>query len=524
MEKKKRTKKYPILRYLSYLVIVGILLTGVSLARYSGATSGGVSTPLSRFLCSYEISDASSLIFSNSDYWLDLGEEGLSATNTARTVRFTLRNYLADEEGGADRISDVALQSTLRFYAPAQFAGGLAVQVAEVEEDGGYTVVTPQYVLRDLIYEVSVGADGKYEAGGSFASGERTVNTALSEDYSDRTDGLSGTGNIEQQLTVTGGFTGTADGSHTGSITAAAGDGTSIGIASAVRTASYSVGFVRTEVQGEEVGSGTAGVMAPVLYIDCEKEMSFYTVDLTLPEALFSAGQAEEKEFVLFLTVTEQIDDTDFNSVWNTDGTDGAEGTGSVGGDGVTSWDGLLVEPAAGAAPYTLNGATVTGYHFTRDLPVYGLADGVLTESGETTVRINKVYDYENGGATLFYEHVAPVSEAAGSASVDHPIETFYSYENGAFTETSAAFSSVAGVHGLYGTCVNVGADGEPKSGYSFFDGLSDDPYYDTYAEQQAKGTRKYSLSLATSKGYSTVLSVLFAQASESAPAGEGSA
>ena len=54
-----------------------------------------------------------------------------------------------------------------------------------------------------------------------------------------------------------------------------------------MRTASYSVGFVRTEVQGEEVGSGTAGVMAPVLYIDCEKEMSFYTVDLTLPEALF---------------------------------------------------------------------------------------------------------------------------------------------------------------------------------------------------------------------------------------------
>ena len=384
--------------------------------------------------------------------------------------------------------------------------------------------MTPQYVLRDFIYEVSVGADGKYAAGGSFASGERTVNTALSEDYNDRTDGLSGTQSIEQQLTVTGGFAGTADGSHTGSITAAAGDGTGIGITSAVRTASYSVGFVRTEVQGEEVGSGTAGVMAPVLYIDCEKEMSFYTVDLTLPEALFSAGQAEEKEFVLFLTVTEQIDDTDFNSVWNTDGTDGAEGTGSVGGDGVTSWDGLLVEPAAGAAPYTLNGATVTGYHFTRDLPVYGLADGVLTESGETTVRINKVYDYENGGATLFYEHVAPVSEAAGSASVDHPIETFYSYENGAFTETSAAFSSVAGVHGLYGTCVNVGADGEPKSGYIFFDGLSDDPYYDTYAEQQAGGMRKYSLSLATSKGYSTVLSVLFAQASESAPAGEGSA
>ena len=64
MGREGKIKKYPILRYLSYLVIVSILLTGVSLARYTGASSGNVGATLSNFVCSYEISDASSLIFS----------------------------------------------------------------------------------------------------------------------------------------------------------------------------------------------------------------------------------------------------------------------------------------------------------------------------------------------------------------------------------------------------------------------------------------------------------------------------
>lgn len=78
--------------------------------------------------------------------------------------------------------------------------------------------------------------------------------------------------------------------------------------------------------------------------------------------------------------------------------------------------------------------------------------------------------------------------------------------ENGILTEGT----------GLYGRCANEG-----KSGYICFGGLSDDPFYDTFAEQFAAGRRKYALSEALSKGYSTVLTALFAQASES-PAAEG--
>ena len=204
MAKNAKLEKYPILRYLSYLVIVCILLTGVSLARYTSATSGDVSASLSRFIYSYSISDASSLIFSNTDYWLTVEGGETSATNTARSVRFDLRNHLKAADGSADRVSDVALQSTLRFYAPAEFAGNLAMQILQADNrSGAYTAVTPQYVLGDLIYEVNE-VNGKYEQTDVFAENSRTIETGKSKDYSDRTDGLAGAAfaALEQELSV----------------------------------------------------------------------------------------------------------------------------------------------------------------------------------------------------------------------------------------------------------------------------------------------------------------------------------
>ena len=283
------------------------------------------------------------------------------------------------------------------------------------------------------------------------------------------------------------------------------------------------MGFVRTEVQGEEVGSGTAGVMAPVLYIDCEKEMSFYTVDLTLPEALFSAGQAEEKEFVLFLTVTEQIDDTDFNSVWNTEGTDGAEGTGSVGGVGVTSWDGLLVEPAAEPRRTPSTGRLSRAIILRAICPSTGSRTAYLPRAAKRRSASTRSTTTKTAGQRSFTSMSRRLR--GGGFRVRRPSD-----RDLLFLRKRRVHRSFCGVLLRCGRTRVVrhlrerGCGRESKSGYIFFDGLSDDPYYDTYAEQQAKGTRKYSLSLATSKGYSTVLSVLFAQASESAPAGEGSA
>lgn len=516
MEKKSKIEKYPIIRYLSYLVVVGILLTSVSLARYTGASSGDIGATLSRFVCSYQISDASSLVFSNTDFWLKVEGEEPSATNTARTVRFDIANYVKGESADVDRISSVDLQSTLRFYAPAEFTGNLAVQVLSADAGSGtYTAITPQYVLRDLIYS----------SDGTFASGERIVKTADSEDYADRTDGLTGEeiAGLEQELSVTGGFTDIPDGhGHEGMIRADAENGTAISITSAMQTARYSVGFMRSNANSgsAEVGGGISeGTLELPLFIDCEREMPFYTLDITLPEMYFNAGLSESKSFVLCLTTISRTDSEDFKVVW---GENTAAGENPIGGD-AESWDNLLTTPAVGEE-YTLNGAKVIGYHFERKLPVFKFsdADGVLINTNEeTTVRITKEYDGE-GGATLAYEHVAPLTEVEGSSSVEHPIAEFYRYSGNEMKPESVDYRSVSGVNGwqsgsyaaadaLYGLCSNDG-----KSGYIFFGNLSDDPYYETYAQQHDQGDRIYKLTDALSKGYSSKLNVIFAQASES--------
>lgn len=525
MGKESKIKKYPILRYLSYLVIVSILLTGVSFARYTGASSGNVDATLSNFVCSYEISDASSLIFSNTDFWLELDGGKQSATNTARTVRFDIANYM-QSEGRVDRISSVALQSTLRFYAPGDFIGKLAVQVLQADRSTGsdiYRAVTPQYVLGDLIYKVN-DVNGKYEQTDLFASDVRTIETNKSVNYSDRTDGLIGEeiAQLEQQLSVTGGFTGTSD-EHTGVIRAEAKNGTALSVTSTMQTAHYSVGFMRTETHSgsTEVGGNTSsGTMAPILYIDCEQRVPFYTLDITLPQMYFEAATAQSKTFVLCITVIARTQDNDFAAVWGEDNAPAVIG-------GAKSWDELLITPSSDDN-YTLNDAKVTGYHFMRELPVYDLNSGELLPIGTTSVKVTKTYDYA-GGAVLTYEHVAPISKLSGSASVDHTID-FYRYVGGEMSDAEPDYNAVTKINGyesgsyneedaLYGLCSNNG-----ESGYIWFSELSDDPYYDTYKQQLSRDDPVYVFSEALSKGYSSTLNVLFVQMSENPSVSGGAA
>lgn len=534
MADRSQRKKYPIFIYLCYLVILAILLSGVSLARYTGATSGKVAANLSPFACSFDISNASSLTFSNSDYWLTAVDEGKgSATNTARTVRFDMRNYVADEEtGSAERISDVPLQGTLRFSAPAEFAENLALQIIEVDTSTGaageYIAVTPQIVLGDLI---------RRNEQGSFS--DATIDTAVSIDYDDRADGLAK--KLDWEMSLSGGFTGTET-DHSGTITAEqktdgednpVEDGALLTIAAEMRTARYSIGYTRQEaLDGENIGASRE--YASVLYIDCERPVPFYTVDIALPQMTFSAKNAEEKTFVLFVTTVARVDNADFSSVWNADGkTNGGDGASSepVVGN-ADNWDDLLRTPAAGALAYTLNGAKVTGYHFTQELPVCSLVDGKIVVGGTTTVDIYKEYQFDEdglatGGAVLRYAHVAPVSE--NTASVEHAIEEFYTAPDADSAEGSPDFSDVTGVNGwneytgdgsstpagLYGLCVSGG------SGFIDFTDLTDNPYYADYTNTRNNtqggewGGKEYELSNALSKGYATSLTVVFAQAAE---------
>lgn len=484
---KKELKKIPIVTYLLYLLVVSALLAGVTFARYSTFTSGDVSTDIAGFRCSYSINDMSSNTFSNADYWLR-PDDGSAPTplNTARTVRYTLSN------SRAGIVSEVDLQAAIRLYAPAEFVDSLAVQLAYL--DGTTPVpVTPQYVLSDLIYDGT--AYRAWGTSGSFYTGN-------SEPYEDLDYG-------ERTLTMSGGITDT-DGKLSGSVSGVytdkvnhANDGvvndinTTITISASTTTARYSVGFQRNERMASQVMEGeyVMGENAPMLYLDLQKDVPYYTVDISTPEMFFEAGNDTSRVFVLYVTVVKQIKSEDLSLEW------GAE---KIGNDSYSAdyWSSLLQAPASSTDNKYYNGALVTGYHFEREADVYDENGSVV---GHTTVRINKIYDYANGGYTLEFEHVAPLSEGSDSATIAHPINEFYTDTTGtAYNDTILTMETV---QDLYGKCSNGG-----KSGYMSLSGFTDDPFVENYGETAAF----YMLSQSLSKGYSTKLNALFVQASES--------
>ena len=469
----KKTKKFPIVTYLCCLLAVSILFTGVTFSRYAGFTSGTTDVSLGRFACSYEIGDMSASTFSNAEYWLQLNGVATSM-NTARSVRFSIRNYTLQEDGSPDRISDVDLQSTLRFYAPAEFLGNLAVQIAEVDKEGNYITKTPQYVLEDFIYDDA----------GNFAVWKKgsVLDTSMSEDYEARPD-IYGK-QVDEELSMSGGFTGTEE-NHTGTISAYCADtGTSVSITSVMAEAQYSVGFYRGWV-GDENKS------APQFYLDCRKEVPFYTLDISLPEMLLKAnGKAQSRTFVLFLSVLNLTENQDFKSTW----------TESRMTENLEKLEG-------GERKVTFNGATVTGYHFNAKADLCELTGGTLAPNGlQTTIRIQKTYDEQ--GSTLSYHHVAPLSE--GATSIVHPIEDFYNSQGVSVNLADIDFSSVTEVHSLFGKCSNGGL-----SGYISFADITDSPYYATYSAQ-SQTVQDYILRESLSKGYATRLNILFVQASQS--------
>lgn len=470
----KKTKKFPIVTYLCCLLAVSILFTGVTFSRYAGFTSGTTDVSLGRFACSYEIGDMSANSFSNAEYWLQLSG-GATSMNTARSVRFSIRNYTLQEDGSPDRISDVDLQSALRFYAPAEFLGNLAVQIAEVDEEGNYITKTPQYVLEDFIYD----------GAGNFAvwkDGFGILDTSMSKDYEARPD-IYGN-QVDEKLSMSGGFTGTEE-NHTGTISAyCAETGTSVSITSVMAEAQYSVGFYRGWV-GDENKS------APQFYLDCRKEVPFYTLDISLSDMLLrSDGRGQTHTFVLFLSVLNLTENQDFKSTWTA--------------SGMTE---NLERLESGERDVTFNGATVTGYHFDTKANLYDLTGRTLVANGsQTTIRIQKTF--EEQGERLSYHHVAPLSE--GAASIVHPIEDFYNSQGVSVNLADIDFSSVKEVHSLFGKCSNGG-----RSGYISFADITDSPYYQSYSSQQT-GESDYIVRESLSKGYATRLNILFVQASQS--------
>lgn len=485
-------KKIPIIKYLSYLLIVSVLFTGVTFSRYSSATSGDFSAGVSPFIASYEIDDISAASYTNSDFFLLSG----AATGTPRTVRMTIRNYEKDEGDAVLRYSDIDLKATIRLYMPAELADNFVIQMAEAVGDEVISL-TPQYVVGDFVYAVSEGTedidgDGineyvrQKDGTGNFVYADYSDGgvreTIKSQDYQKREC-------TDETLSMTGGFA--ADG--TGYIAASAENGNALSLTSSYKISNYSVGFHRGIDENDYRSQ---------LYLDLEKEVLFYTIDISIPQMELRGMQAEEKTFVLYLSLAKRIDGTDYNFEWSSDTPEA---------DTTRDMNRFLIAPQTGEE-YLFNGAKVLGYHFDVSADTYASVSAPET-MGTTTVRVKKVYDYR-GGAKTFYYHVAPISES--TYSYVHPIENFFD-SSGAETQQPDTLEKI---QSLFGVCNNL--LGQPGAYFIAFRGLNDHPLFENYESQIESGEQEYALFNSLSKSYSTQFNVLFIQTSESIQGGIG--
>lgn len=383
-------KKIPIIRYLSYLLVVSLLFTGVTFSRYSMTTSGDSSAPLSRFHCSYEVDEISATSIPNVNYWL----KNDSAASTARTLRYSISNFKGDVT------SDVAVKAHLRVYLPAEMARHLALQIGTMNiAEGTVTSYTPEIVLDELI------AEREEDAAQGIA--QTTLNTNIFENYYD-----SGVHNAaDEELSVSGSLAESAS-PRTISAVNQGGSGLSFTITASTKEAQYSLGFQRGKNEND---------YAPQLFLDLVRETEFYTIDLYLPSMEFPAGQPLTKMYIVYLTLTERLEGSDFDAYWS--GADAVLATTDADGNVRVKDNSVLINspPAAGEA-YYYNGARVLGYHFdqTTQFAAQATAEGESPKS--TTVRIQCLYDGD-GGYDIKLFHVAPITEDSTENYV-HPIES----------------------------------------------------------------------------------------------------
>ena len=285
-----------------------------------------------------------------------------------------------------------------------------------------------------------------------------------------------------------------------GTVTAA-GSSATITISASQERTQYSVGFRREETQ-------SSANIRPQLFLDLEAEIPFYTIDIDLGSKLFfDASQPEAKQFVLYLTLAENITSSDYNHYWDSD--DDPNATGEA-----WNYDNLLV-PQEGA-PGMFNGAVVTGYHFDADAQTVTRA--FEPRAGTTQIRVQKIFGRDENGnytgesAVRFY-HVAPISET--TLDYVHPIEVFYE-ENGAAPVQDIP-ASIRDFQDLYGLCSNFVANaGQQIDYYISFQDVPDDPFYMTYSQQStAQAERALKITMSLSKSYYTNINVVFVQASE---------
>ena len=391
--------QYPLMKYLSLLLAVTLLFSGVTFARYLTESTHGAPVDIARFDATYSIERINATSFGNQDYWIPTGNSGSVAQgeNTAITVGILLENN-----------GDTSVDAALHLEGPAEYWDNIALQVTTARNLAEGEVLTPQLVISDLLKERTVDPDqtgdkydisyGEYKNWDTVTEEtEKTWNTAKSVDF-----GVQG--EVTASLTMSGALT-ESSGTVTAAWSSQVGDENApetvfntVTISASKAARDYAVGFVR---------ESNEGVLSPI-FVNCKREMTVYSIDLDLGALSLAAKQGEtasEQPLVLWLTWTDAAPNNSQaanEQFW----TDLAKGT-----------------------PFSItsngNKIDITGYHFdVSGVPVVDadgepVVDADGNQTGETTtIRVQQTLGVdENGNSQLQteYFHVASINDNDGA-------------------------------------------------------------------------------------------------------------
>lgn len=381
MQKQFHKRQYPLVRYLGLLLAVALLFTGVTFARYATNSDIATSIGIAAFDATYSIDRVNSTTFGNQDYYIEANGTHVPIGTTALSVQMTLKN---------DGDTDVA--STVILSGPAEYWDNLALQIAGADENGDAgTPLTPQLVLKDLLYTKEGSAhEASYKEYKTWNNEE--FNTGDSLDYGERTD------TVEKSLTMNGSLAKPQEGSDAPrEMTATWQDGegenavtNTLRITAKEEVQQYDVGFARKD--GSDI--------LPPVYVECEKNMTVYTLEFTLPA--LDVAKKTEQSLVLFLNWTTEIVNGSISAnqdfwAWMEEG---------------ESFD---FQNKVSMDPSVLPGdkITVLGYHY--DVSGVPVVDESGTKTGETTtVRVRHIF-----GKEITYQHVASLNDSDGNYAHD---------------------------------------------------------------------------------------------------------
>lgn len=357
---------YPLMKYLSLLLAVALLFSGVTFARYLSNDRIDSSVGIARFDATYSIDRVNTTTFGNQNYWIETGTSGDDIPQGAGseiTVGITLKNN-----------GDTSVQPTLHLEGPKEYWDHIALQLTTARNVAMGKVLTPQLVIGDIMN----------------APEESGFNTQSSKDY-------GSLGDEDATLALSDSV---VDVNYVRTATWTVGEGANAKTNKMTITAStrndveYAVGFVRQS--GDD--------LLPPIFVDCKKDMTFYSIDLELPaldvdaaaESADGSRTAAEQRVVVWLTWTtgapnnSQAATEEFwkklaiaNSEFRLNEVDGNENQPDI---------------------------TILGYHFDQSgVPVVN-ENGTLTDK-TTTVRIKKTL----GSEELEYFHVASINDNDGA-------------------------------------------------------------------------------------------------------------